>query len=76
MAWFTPISQTKIIVPQRRKELLSRPRLLALLDDLLDFKLIIIAAPEYGKTYDDRLRTSYDWLLLIALDPLYQNLRI
>jgi two-component SAPR family response regulator len=77
MAWFTPISQTKIIVPQRRKELLSRPRLLALLDDLLDFKLIIIAAPAgYGKTsLMIDYATSYDWpVAWLALDPLDQNL--
>ena len=77
MAWFSPISQTKIIVPQRRKELLSRPRLLALLDDLLDFKLIIIAAPAgYGKTsLMIDYATSYDWpVAWLALDPLDQNL--
>ena len=45
------ISQTKILLPQRRRELLSRPRLLELMSDLLDFRLIIIAAPAgYGKT--------------------------
>ncbi|MGV8025960.1 MAG: tetratricopeptide repeat protein [Anaerolineaceae bacterium] len=77
MAWFLPISQTKIIVPQRRKELLSRPRLLALLDDLLDFKLIIIAAPAgYGKTsLMIDYAASYDWpVAWLALDPLDQNL--
>jgi ATP/maltotriose-dependent transcriptional regulator MalT/DNA-binding SARP family transcriptional activator len=77
MAWFSPISQIKIIVPQRRKELLSRPRLLALLDDLLDFKLIIIAAPAgYGKTsLMIDYATSYDWpVTWLALDPLDQNL--
>ncbi|HOJ00105.1 MAG TPA: tetratricopeptide repeat protein [Anaerolineaceae bacterium] len=77
MAWFSPISQTKIIVPQRRKELLSRPRLLTLLDDLLDFKLIIIAAPAgYGKTsLMIDYATSYDWpIAWLAMDPLDQNL--
>lgn len=76
MALFTPISQIKILVPQRRKELLSRPRLLALLDDLLDFKLIIIAAPAgYGKTsLMIDYATSYDWpVAWLALDPLDQN---
>src|SRR4030042_6363572 len=67
------ISQTKIILPQRRKELLSRPRLLELLSELLDFRLIIIAAPAgYGKTsllidFADQ----FDWpVCWYALDPL------
>jgi LuxR family transcriptional regulator, maltose regulon positive regulatory protein len=51
MADKTIISQTKIITPSRQKDYLSRPRLLELLSDLLDFKLILIAAPAgYGKT--------------------------
>ena len=67
------ISQTKIILPQRRKELLSRPRLLELMSDLLDFRLIIIAAPAgYGKTsllidFADQ----FDWpVCWYSLDPL------
>ncbi|MFN2282529.1 MAG: hypothetical protein ACK2TZ_11750 [Anaerolineales bacterium] len=30
-----PITRTKVILPRRRPNLLSRPRLLAMLDDLL-----------------------------------------
>src|SRR5215207_3229501 len=46
-----PISKTKIIVPHRRPELLSRPRLLERLRALLDNKLLLLSAPAgYGKT--------------------------
>jgi LuxR family transcriptional regulator, maltose regulon positive regulatory protein len=46
-----PISKTKIIVPPRRPELLSRPRLLEGLSGLLDNKLVLLSAPAgYGKT--------------------------
>src|SRR5688572_1039082 len=46
-----PISKTKIIVPHRRQELLSRPRLLDTLKGLLVNKLLLLSAPAgYGKT--------------------------
>ena len=46
-----PITQTKILVPRRRNDLLTRQRLLDALYELLDHKLIIIVAPAgYGKT--------------------------
>jgi LuxR family maltose regulon positive regulatory protein len=46
-----PISKTKIIVPYRRPELLSRPRLLESMQPLLDNKLLLLSAPAgYGKT--------------------------
>jgi ATP/maltotriose-dependent transcriptional regulator MalT/two-component SAPR family response regulator len=46
-----PISKTKIIVPYRRPELLSRPRLLESMRSLLNNKLLLLSAPAgYGKT--------------------------
>lgn len=70
------IAQTKLITPQRRKELLSRPRLLDLMSDLLDFRLIIVAAPAgYGKTsllID--FASQFEWpVCWYALDTLDQD---
>jgi LuxR family maltose regulon positive regulatory protein len=46
-----PITITKVILPQRRNDTISRQRLLDLLYELLDNKLILVSAPAgYGKT--------------------------
>jgi len=75
-ATLIPISKTKIIVPQRRPELLSRPRLLESMQGLLNNKLLLLSAPAgYGKTsllidLAQNVEMQVCWL---ALDPLDRN---
>jgi len=69
-----PVVRTKIIIPRRRTEILSRPRLLSILENVLDLKLLILAAPAgYGKTsllidfaYHTQLPVC--WFAIDALD--------
>ncbi len=72
-----PITQTKISIPRRRTELLSRKRLLDLLNGFMDTKLAIIAAPAgYGKTslLIDFAKQSHIPICWYSIDPLDQEI--
>lgn len=69
-----PVTRTRISIPRRRHDLISRQRLLDFLNELIDYKLILITAPAgYGKTsllVDFAAQTSYPvcWYTVNALD--------
>lgn len=69
-----PIVRTKIIIPRRRSEIITRPRLLSILDNVIDLKLLILAAPAgYGKTslmidFANHTQLPVCWLSLDTLD--------
>ncbi|MEZ4656354.1 MAG: BTAD domain-containing putative transcriptional regulator [Caldilineaceae bacterium] len=72
-----PVTQTQVILPRRRADIVSRERLVELLQRQLDRKLLLIIAPAgYGKTsllidLAHQIDTPLCWY---AVDSLDQNL--
>ncbi|OGO67410.1 MAG: hypothetical protein A2Z49_01970 [Chloroflexi bacterium RBG_19FT_COMBO_56_12] len=69
-----PVPRTRITIPRRRDDLITRQRLIDLVNELVDFKLTLITAPAgYGKTsllVDFATQTKFPvcWYTVNSLD--------